>query len=344
MSKFTISSPSLLYPSPSPSIASGSLVDSEYLTANEQPSATSSRTSSPVRPAMIIPPPPPPMTPAAHSIASDRQKWMPPNEPIEFAKRPARPDYLSKKKHVPRPPNAFMLFRSMVINKEIPKIENRQQNVSRIAGEIWNVLDDDIKKAWHDKAVEYQIEHKMKHPDYKFAPSRKAPVKPKEEEEHEGMTTEEYIRHLREKYTGVMGPAVAPARKRKPKARKAKYDDEDFHPAPKRSRARTRREIPEEPVSPSPRPHRPEPTFAPVAPSLPPWRLLHSTPTHMPGSSALDLMLSDEYARMTSATYGPVASSSISGSHDLVEGPSHRKAGYDNDNVSSNATHSPHIF
>ncbi|KAI0787176.1 hypothetical protein BC629DRAFT_1735320 [Irpex lacteus] len=154
-----------------------------------------------------------------------------------------------------------------------------QQNVSRIAGEIWNVLDDDIKKAWHDKAVEYQIEHKMKHPDYKFAPSRKAPG-------------EVHGRH---------GTRSGTCRKRKPKARKAKYDDEDFNPAPKRSRARTRREVAEEPVSPSPRPHRPEPTFA-----LSLLLFRHGVSSldagSYAGSSSLDLMMRTR-------------------SHDLVEDP-----------------------
>ena len=328
MPKFTIPS-TLLYPSPSPSMTSRSLADSEYLTANGGPSATSSRTSSPVRPATaIVPPPPPPM--GLTSPRLDRAKWMPPKEPIEFAKKPARPDYLSKKKHVPRPPNAFMLFRSMVINKEIPKIENRQQNVSRIAGEIWNVLDDDIKKAWHDKAEEYQREHREKYPDYKFAPSRKAQPKPKEEE-HQGMSTEEYIRHLREKYTGVMGPAVAPTRKRKPRTRKVKDEDEEFRPAPKRTRTRTRRSVVQDTQPTTPvRSLRSGPPFPSVPPhSLPSWHV-HSTSSRMPGSSNLDLMMAGEYSGMPTISYGsPIAS----GSHD-----SRRKARYNDDNVRSHCT------
>jgi hypothetical protein len=219
----------LLYPSTPSSSAPASLVDSGYASTHGR---LSSRTSSPVRPPITVPLPPP---------MSTASTWMPPSDPIPVVKKPTRVDVLTGKKHVPRPPNAFMLFRSLMINTRIPKIENRQQNVSRIAGEIWNKLEDDVKKAWHAKAEEVHDQHKLIYPDYKFTPSRKVVTRPKEDIT-EGLSQEEMIRHLREKYTGVMGPAVPPTRKRKSKTRKVKFEDDDYEPSRRRVRDRAQPE------------------------------------------------------------------------------------------------------
>ncbi|KAI0685024.1 hypothetical protein BC835DRAFT_1421679 [Cytidiella melzeri] len=308
-------------------------------------SAASSRNSSPTRPPIVVPPPPP-MSSTSPSLVGDQARWMPPTTPAPLPKKPARPDYSSKKKHVPRPPNAFMLFRSMMINTQIPKIENRQQNVSRIAGEIWNKLDEEIKKAWHAKAEEVQREHKLRYPEYKFTPSRKVALKQKEEE-GEGQTAEDYIRHLREKYTGVMGPAVAPTRKRKPKSRKVKFEDEDFDPSPKITRSRSRRGVSEEPSTSSSRQHVFSPAY-PLAvpqtnPSLPPWRAIPPASTYMPGSSTLDLLLTDEYNRMASHVYGGHVSAMSVPQDASDRMTSRRKGCYDDDKTASTAMSFGHI-
>ena len=70
-----------------------------------------------------------------------------------------------------------MLFRSDLIKTNaIPKsVEPRQQNISRVAGQCWNMLPPEKRKYWHDKAAEALRKHKEKHPDYKFSPERKRP-------------------------------------------------------------------------------------------------------------------------------------------------------------------------
>ncbi|KAI0638009.1 hypothetical protein C8Q77DRAFT_1088877 [Trametes polyzona] len=136
--------------------------------------------------------------------------------------RPGTPE-MSKRKRVPRPPNAFMLYRSHLLKTgKIPKsIEHRQQNISRVAGESWNMLADEDKKVWHAKAKEVLNEHMAKHPDYKFSPERKSSRRksPQDPEvaAHQG---ENYIRFLREKYLGLAGPSPKPSRSRKPKSRR----------------------------------------------------------------------------------------------------------------------------
>ncbi|RDX55428.1 hypothetical protein OH76DRAFT_1319713, partial [Lentinus brumalis] len=73
---------------------------------------------------------------------------------------------------VPRPANAFMLFRSdMIKTGQIPKdVEQRQQNISRVAGQCWNLLPPEQKAYWHQKAAEKYEEHMKMYPNYKFSP------------------------------------------------------------------------------------------------------------------------------------------------------------------------------
>ncbi|EJF62782.1 hypothetical protein DICSQDRAFT_12852, partial [Dichomitus squalens LYAD-421 SS1] len=73
---------------------------------------------------------------------------------------------------VRRPANAFMLYRSWLLKSgQIPKnVEKRQQNISRVAGECWNLLSMEEKGEWHDKAEIVKIEHALLHPEYKFTP------------------------------------------------------------------------------------------------------------------------------------------------------------------------------
>ena len=141
--------------------------------------------------------------------------------------RPVSPD-AQKPKRIPRPPNAFMLYRSHLLRtRQIPPgIEHRQQNISRVAGECWNLLPDAEKKKWHDKAKEVLLAHMEKHPDYKFSPERKAArKKAAQDPELPVPEGEDYIRFLREKYTGLTGPAVSPPRQRKPKSRRGVESD-----------------------------------------------------------------------------------------------------------------------
>ncbi|KAJ7136732.1 hypothetical protein C8R44DRAFT_868856 [Mycena epipterygia] len=74
--------------------------------------------------------------------------------------------------YVPRPPNAFMLFRAdFVRQKHVPgSIETNHGSLSKIIGNCWRALPLPEKHIWETKAKHAKAEHKLKYPDYKFRP------------------------------------------------------------------------------------------------------------------------------------------------------------------------------
>ncbi|KAJ3977694.1 hypothetical protein EV361DRAFT_584504 [Lentinula raphanica] len=119
---------------------------------------------------------------------------------------------------IPRPPNAFMLFRSnMLKTKAIPATaERRQQQLSKVAGECWNLMSPEEKQVWHDEAARRMREHQLKYPNYKFAPvTRGTGRKSKKDAEQSARTDKDRVRELREKWTHVYGPAATPSRRKK---------------------------------------------------------------------------------------------------------------------------------
>ena len=80
-----------------------------------------------------------------------------------------------KQKKISRPPNAFMLFRSWLIHdgKLPPEIGRRQQNISKIAGKAWKLLDEASKDGWREEALRRLHDHEKNYPNYKFEPSPK---------------------------------------------------------------------------------------------------------------------------------------------------------------------------
>ncbi|KAF9014613.1 hypothetical protein BDZ89DRAFT_887002, partial [Hymenopellis radicata] len=77
---------------------------------------------------------------------------------------------------IPRPPNAFMLFRSDCIARikaqaaKDNRGEKRQQVLSRVAGEAWHLLAPEARLQWQEKAAKVFAEHQAKYPGYKFTP------------------------------------------------------------------------------------------------------------------------------------------------------------------------------
>ncbi|KAI0650263.1 hypothetical protein C8Q79DRAFT_1006548 [Trametes meyenii] len=135
--------------------------------------------------------------------------------------RPATPEG-SRPKRIPRPPNAFMLYRSHLLKTgQIPRgVEHRQQNISRVAGECWNMLPDEEKRKWHNRAKDVLHEHMMKHPDYKFSPERKTPRRKAAQDPETPADGKKYIQFLREKYVGLIGEPPKPPRERSRKSRR----------------------------------------------------------------------------------------------------------------------------
>lgn len=75
--------------------------------------------------------------------------------------------------YIPRPPNAFILFRSSFIKSQhvSSQIETNHSTLSKIIGMTWQNLPNDERQAWHAKAKEAQEEHRRKWPQYAFRPS-----------------------------------------------------------------------------------------------------------------------------------------------------------------------------
>ncbi|KAG6877223.1 hypothetical protein C0993_009329 [Termitomyces sp. T159_Od127] len=74
--------------------------------------------------------------------------------------------------YIPRPPNAFMLFRAdFVRQKHVPgTIETNHGSLSKIIGNCWRALPLEEKKVWEVKAKHAKAEHKARYPDYRFRP------------------------------------------------------------------------------------------------------------------------------------------------------------------------------
>ncbi|KAF8060971.1 hypothetical protein FPV67DRAFT_315997 [Lyophyllum atratum] len=74
---------------------------------------------------------------------------------------------------VPRPRNAFMIFRSEFwANSKISKsVEHDHRHISRIIGHCWNQLPEEEKDTWRRRAEQEKIEHGEKYPGYRFSPN-----------------------------------------------------------------------------------------------------------------------------------------------------------------------------
>ncbi|KAI0628630.1 hypothetical protein C8Q77DRAFT_1220797 [Trametes polyzona] len=74
--------------------------------------------------------------------------------------------------HIPRPPNAFILFRSAFIKHQhvSSEVETNHSTLSKIIGLTWQNLPHKERQVWHAKAKAALEEHKRKFPQYAFRP------------------------------------------------------------------------------------------------------------------------------------------------------------------------------
>lgn len=88
---------------------------------------------------------------------------------------PRRATHSRKKpeNHTPRPPNAFILFRSSFIKSQhvSTEVETNHSTLSKIIGLTWRSLPEEERQVWHTKAKAALEEHKRKFPQYAFKPS-----------------------------------------------------------------------------------------------------------------------------------------------------------------------------
>ena len=86
-----------------------------------------------------------------------------------------------KKDHVPRPPNAFMVYRSYAWHTKQLE-DNKEKNlscVSRLVARTWHGMDDQARDPFKQVADIAKREHAVRHPDYKYAPSSRSQTSPK---------------------------------------------------------------------------------------------------------------------------------------------------------------------
>ncbi|KAK1233104.1 hypothetical protein PQX77_003744 [Marasmius sp. AFHP31] len=96
--------------------------------------------------------------------------------PAEVPSQPSRrrqpPGKRRSQGYIPRPPNAFMLFRAdFVRQKHVPgTIEANHGSLSRIIGNCWRSLPAQDKRVWEVRAKHAKELHKKEFPNYKFKP------------------------------------------------------------------------------------------------------------------------------------------------------------------------------
>lgn len=94
--------------------------------------------------------------------------------PADECLPPRRQTHTKKKpeNHIPRPPNAFILFRSSFIKSQhvSTEVETNHSTLSKIIGLTWQNLPEEERQVWHLKAKEALDEHKRKFPKYAFRP------------------------------------------------------------------------------------------------------------------------------------------------------------------------------
>ncbi|KZT04523.1 uncharacterized protein LAESUDRAFT_761083 [Laetiporus sulphureus 93-53] len=90
-------------------------------------------------------------------------------------RRRAPPGKRRSQGYIPRPPNAFMLFRAdFVHQRHIPgSIEATHGTLSKIIGNLWHALPLEEKRTWENLAKKAKAEHRQMYPDYRFRPVHK---------------------------------------------------------------------------------------------------------------------------------------------------------------------------
>lgn len=79
--------------------------------------------------------------------------------------------------HIPRPPNAFILFRSAFIKSQhvSSEVETNHSTLSKIIGLTWKNLPNEERQIWHARAKVALDDHKRKFPSYAFKPVHNKP-------------------------------------------------------------------------------------------------------------------------------------------------------------------------
>lgn len=79
---------------------------------------------------------------------------------------------------VPRPPNAFIIFRAEYSRKHAQankdsSVKTPEKTLSKRAAETWRVLSESEKARYKQLAEQERLDHAKKHPDYRYKPQRR---------------------------------------------------------------------------------------------------------------------------------------------------------------------------
>lgn len=124
----------------------------------------------------------PVLTPVSHALQIYKEYPVPERPPpiSEFPKKSH--GRRTSVGHIPRPRNAFILFRSHAVSSGlIPRsIGIRDHsNISKIVGSVWRGLSDEERARWEELAEEEKRMHKERYPDYVYKPKKRAVVSAK---------------------------------------------------------------------------------------------------------------------------------------------------------------------
>ncbi|KAG6903002.1 hypothetical protein C0995_008575 [Termitomyces sp. Mi166 len=114
-----------------------------------------------------------------YSESSSPSSSLPPSPPYQTPSHLSSPSpqksapRLRSGNRIPRPRNAFMIFRSEFwAGAKISKsVEHDHRHISRIIGHCWNQLTEEGKAVWRRRAEQEKIEHQIKYPGYRFSPN-----------------------------------------------------------------------------------------------------------------------------------------------------------------------------
>ncbi|KAH8110111.1 hypothetical protein DFH11DRAFT_1806405 [Phellopilus nigrolimitatus] len=119
-----------------------------------------------------------PVSPSASASASSPSPADPAASPADASSPSAPPDACASPTpaHIPRPPNAFILFRSSFIRSQhvSAATEGNHGTLSKIVGMLWHALSYEERQVWQAKARRALAEHRRMYPGYSFRPAKGA--------------------------------------------------------------------------------------------------------------------------------------------------------------------------
>ncbi|KAF8826017.1 hypothetical protein HHX47_DHR6000786 [Lentinula edodes] len=97
----------------------------------------------------------------------------PSNTMLSFSTRRPRTAKKNVVDHIPRPANAFMLFRSDFLKQRHKpgSLEINHCSLSKTIGTRWKLLTDEEKAVWYSKATIEKAKHQEMYPEYRYRPS-----------------------------------------------------------------------------------------------------------------------------------------------------------------------------